>query len=148
MTEGIRWLADNGFNLAVAGRARWDETEDELRAGYARLFGELGLAIDAQDPARLILFPEMDDKRDVPEISTSCWDALDISPEAMMCATSRMVIKRNGADRPVIVPCTLLPYDAQFDLGHDLASSARSVNLNHPHCARFCVLGGGICSVG
>ena len=38
--------------------------------------------------------------------------------------------------------------DAQFDLGRDLTGSAGAVNLNHPHCARFCVLGGGSCSVG
>ncbi len=148
MIEGLEWLIANRFNLAVAGRNRWAETEDELRAGYARLFDELGLADDAQDPARLVLFPEMDDKRDVPEISTACWDVLGVQPEAMMCATSRMVIKRNGAEHPVVVPCTLLPYDAQFDLGRDLTGSAGAVNLNHPHCARFCVLGGGSCSVG
>jgi len=64
----------------------------------------------------------------------------------MMCATSRMVVKRKGAARPVVVPCTLLPYDPQFDLGHGLAEAGASVPLNHPHCARFCVLGGGSCS--
>jgi hypothetical protein len=90
----------------------------------------------------------MDAVADVPEITTDCWDILVVARDSPMCATSRMVIKRNGAEHPVVVPCTLLPYDAQFDLGRDLTGSAGAVNLNHPHCARFCVLGGGSCSVG
>jgi hypothetical protein len=64
----------------------------------------------------------------------------------MMCATSRMVVKRKGATRPVVVPCTLLPYGAAFEMGHRLEGALGPVALNHPHCARFCVLGGGSCS--
>jgi hypothetical protein len=64
----------------------------------------------------------------------------------MMCASSRMVVKRKGAARPAVVACTLLPYDARFDLGPTLAEAARPVALNHPHCARFCVMGGAACS--
>jgi hypothetical protein len=63
-----------------------------------------------------------------------------------MCATTRMVVKRKGADRPSVVACTLLPYDPRFDLGSTLAEASRPVPLNHPHCARFCVLGGAACS--
>jgi len=42
--------------------------------------------------------------------------------------------------------CTLLAYDEQFNLGTTLKQAAKSVHLNHPHCAKFCVLGGGSCS--
>jgi len=45
-----------------------------------------------------------------------------------------------------VLPCTLLPYDRYFELGATLESADRTVKLNHPHCARFCVLGGGSCS--
>ena len=48
--------------------------------------------------------------------------------------------------RPVVVPCTLLPYGDQFVMGETLAEADGPVKLNHPHCARFCVLGGGSCS--
>jgi hypothetical protein len=64
----------------------------------------------------------------------------------MMCASARMVVKRRGADRPAVVACTLLPYDPAFELGATLAEAARPVALNHPHCAKFCVLGGAACS--
>ena len=45
-----------------------------------------------------------------------------------------------------VAACTLLPYDEQFLLGPSLAEARRTVALNHPHCARFCVLGGARCS--
>jgi hypothetical protein len=59
-----------------------------------------------------------------------------------------MVVKFKGAEHPSVIACTLLPYDSRFDLGPTLADALRSVPLNHPHCAKFCVLGGGACSRG
>jgi len=143
---GLSWLDEQGFNINVAGRTRWDETDGALREGYARLFDQLNLPLDATNREHLVLFPEMDEAADVPEITTACWDILDVSPDAMMCATSRMVVKRRGATTPTIMPCTLLAYDVPFELGTTLAEAAGDVPLNHPHCARFCVLGGGACS--
>jgi hypothetical protein len=64
----------------------------------------------------------------------------------MMCASSRMVIKRKGAASLVVVPCTLLPYDPQFEMSETLAAAKTTVKLNHPFCAQFCVLGGASCS--
>ena len=117
-----------------------------MREGFGRLFAEHGIPIDASDPVALMLFPEMDAGRDVPEITESCWGILGKSPESVMCASTRMVVKRRGADRPAVLACTLLPYDPQFELGATLAEASRPVPLNHPHCASFCVLGGAACS--
>ncbi|MBM3482226.1 MAG: radical SAM protein [Alphaproteobacteria bacterium] len=144
--EGLVWLAGNGFALRVAGRTCWSESEANLRAGYAHLFASLGVALDAYDPGALVLFPEMNATLDVPEITTACWGILDKRPDAMMCATSRMVVKRKGDTNTTVMPCTLLPYDAPFAMGSTLAEARGAVHLNHPHCARFCVLGGGSCS--
>ena len=146
--KGLVWLARNGFTLNVAGRTMWGEEEASLRGGFARLFAELGVPVDADDHAAMVLFPEMDLAAEVPEITEACWGILGVSPQAMMCATSRMVVKRKGADRPAVVACTLLPYDPQFELGATLGEAAGTVKLNHPHCAKFCVLGGGSCSQG
>jgi len=146
MLKGLRWLAENNFNLTIAGRTCWDETDTESRKAYGVLFREQNIPVDENDPASLVLFPEMDAHLDVPEITVNCWDILGVAPETMMCATSRMIVKRKGAEDPVVVPCTLLPYDASFELGSDLACSPETVQLNHPHCARFCVLGGASCS--
>ena len=87
----------------------------------------------------------MDEGAPVPEISAACWRVLGKSPSDIMCSSSRMVVKRRGAPRPVVVACTLLPYDPRFELGETLSEAAGSVSLNHVHCARFCVLGGGAC---
>jgi hypothetical protein len=97
----------------------------------------------------------MDGGHEVPEITTSCWGILKIHPNQMMCSSSRMVVKRKGADAPQVLPCTLLPYEPAFEMGATLAEALAAdggmfgkggVKLCHPHCAKFCVLGGGSCS--
>jgi uncharacterized Fe-S cluster-containing radical SAM superfamily protein len=144
--DGMRWLRDNGFEMAVAGRSIMAHSDAESRAGYARLFAENNFNIDAQDPAKTVLFPEMDISVEVPEITDACWGILGKSPDAVMCSSSRMVVKRKGAKRPTVLACTLLPYDPEFQLGETLSEAERDVALNHPHCAKFCVLGGASCS--
>ncbi|UWQ80920.1 radical SAM protein [Leisingera sp. S132] len=144
--EGMEWLRDNGFAMAVAGRTVWGESEAEARAGYAALFEQHGFAINAQNPGQTVLFPEMDETVEVPEITSACWGILNKSPDSVMCASSRMVVKRRGADAPAVLACTLLPYAPEFEMGATLAEAERPVQLNHPHCAKFCVLGGASCS--
>ena len=144
--DGLRWLSSNGFSLAVAGRLLPGEGEMESRNAYATLFDTENILIDAHDPGRLVLFPEMDADKDIAEITTACWGILGKSPADIMCNTSRMVVHRKGEPGPRVVACTLIPYDDGFDLGETLAEAACDVSLNHPHCARFCVLGGASCS--
>ena len=144
--KGMAWLRDNGITMAVAGRAIMNESEAHARAGFAALFKRMDLDIDAQDPGATVIFPEMDTTVEVPEITTDCWGILKKSPDAVMCSSSRMVVKRKGAARPAVLACTLLPYDPAFELGETLADAEGAVALNHPHCAKFCILGGATCS--
>lgn len=139
--RGLDWLAGQGIPIDIAGRTLWGEPEPEARAAYARLFAARGLTVGS-----LILFPEMDAAAPVPEITTACWGILHKSPEDVMCASSRMVVRHKGSAHASVAACTLLPYDRRFDLGQSLAEAERAVRLNHPHCARFCVLGGASCS--
>lgn len=143
---GLRWFAEEGFELDLAGRTVWGESEDVSRAGYAKLIEDHKLDIDPADTTRLVLFPEMKGTDDPPEITNACWDILDKSPSAQMCSNSRMVVKRKGAGKTSVVACTLIPYDERFELGDTLKDARSSVSLNHPYCATFCVLGGGSCS--
>lgn len=152
---GLDWLTREGFRTAIAGRSHWDEDEAEARAGYGRLIAARGWRIDPQDKMQLVLLPEMDETAEVPEITTACWGILGLSPSDVMCATSRMVVKRKGDARPTVLPCTLLPYNKAFEMGATLAEAESAdggmfdrgaVKLCHPHCAKFCVLGGGSCS--
>ena len=96
--RGVRWLVAHAFHISVAGRTLWDEEEVAAREGYRRLFTAEAMPVDANDPNDLVLFPEMDATVDVPEITSDCWNILDVDPNAMMCATSRMVVKRKGAE--------------------------------------------------
>ena len=143
---GMRWLTDNGFTLNIAGRAMFADSEEQARAGYANLITAQGWNINAYDPAATILFPELDERVEVPEVTTACWDILNISPTAMMCSHSRMVVRRKGEARASVLACTLLWDDVQFETGKTLSESLEPVKLNHPHCAKFCVLGGASCS--
>ena len=144
--KGLDWLNAQGFKVAIAGRLAFGASEAQMRRAYGELFAARGWAIDASDRGALVLFPEMDETADVPEISTACWGILHKDPADVMCASARMVVKRKGAPAPVVVACTLLPYAPEFELGNSLIQAARPVALNHPHCAKFCVLGGASCS--
>lgn len=153
--EGVDWLVANGLRVAIAGRSCWGESEVEAREGYARLFAERGWPVDAASRSELVVFPEMDGSLDVPEITTGCWSILHKAPRDVMCSSSRMVVRRKGAPGPVVLPCTLLPYLPEFEMGPTLAAAAiadggmfagGAVKLCHPHCAKFCMLGGGSCS--
>jgi MoaA/NifB/PqqE/SkfB family radical SAM enzyme len=134
---GLRWLLEAGFRAGVAGRSFVEEDEAAARAGYLRAIGR---------DVELIVFPEMDEAAELPEITTECWGILAKAPESVMCASSRMVVKRRGEARPAVVACTLIPYDPRFELGRTLSESWRPVSLQHPHCASFCVLGSASCS--
>ncbi len=143
--ENIKWLNQNSFNLSIAGRSLINESQQDAIKGYKNLFynNEINLEIT---PDSLVIFPEMISNEDVPEITTDCWNILNVSPNSMMCSTERMVVKRKNEEKPVILPCTLLAYDEQFELGNSISQSDKKVFLNHEYCAKFCVLGGASCS--
>lgn len=143
---GMNWLTENGFLTHIAGRAMFSENEADARAGYSALIHAHRWRVAAANPGQLLLFPEMDERVDVPEITVACWSILDIHPDTMMCATSRMVVRRKGEPRAVVLACTLLWDDPQFQTGETLKKALGPVALNHPHCAKFCVLGGASCS--
>ncbi len=145
--RGLQRLHALGVSVSVAGRLAFGDDEASMRAGYAGLFAAHGLPIAADDPASLVLFPEMDEAEDVPEITTACWGILGKTPSDVMCSRSRMVVRGRDKDRPEVLACTLIADDPAFSLGTTLADADRAVALNHPHCARFCVLGGAACSV-
>ncbi len=143
---GMEFLRDTGIPMTVAGRTVWGESDAASRAGYAAFYAQYNFDIEADNPGATVLFPEMDETVEVPEITTACWGILNKSPNDVMCATSRMVVKRKGAAKPAVLACTLLPYAPEFELGETLAEAEGAVRLNHPHCAKFCVLGGASCS--
>lgn len=142
--EQMKWLYDNGFNISIASRSLIEETPTQSLKGHEELLNSNGIKMNLED--KLVIFPEMQSGRDVPEITTACWDILKIKPDNQMCASERMIIKRKGESQPKVMPCTLLAYDENFIMGESLKESKKDVYLNHRFCAEFCVLGGASCS--
>lgn len=152
---GLNWLNENGFSFSIAGRSLWGECADQVVQEFQNLFDQQGWALSAKNVDHLVIFPEMDEEADNPEITEKCWDILGLTPNNLMCSDTRMVVKRKGEDTVKVLPCTLLPYRADFEMGDTLAKSLKidggmfdkgAVKLCHIHCSKFCVLGGGSCT--
>ena len=142
--EALQWLYKNDFDLSLASRSLGSETSEDSLRGHRKLLGDIGVHIDLE--TKLVIFPEMKSGRELPEITTECWGILNKRPDDQMCATERMIVKRKGEEKAVVMPCTLLAYDDQFIMGSNLKEAKKDVYLNHPFCAEFCVLGGASCS--
>ena len=117
-----------------------------MREGFAKLFKDNNLIIDAYNKNDLVVFPEMNSQSDTPEITTDCWDILNNDPKNMMCSNSRMIVKRREDSKTHIVSCTLIPFEKDFSYGNNLKKSFNKIYLNHPFCSKFCVLGGASCT--
>ncbi|MFT6070761.1 MAG: sulfatase maturation enzyme AslB (radical SAM superfamily) [Bacteriovoracaceae bacterium] len=143
--KAIKWLYDQGFHLSIAGRSLTSESMDEARQGYQNLLNESGIDLNLTS-SNLVIFPEMDAMEDVPEITVDCWGILKKTPAMQMCSSERMIVKKKGSEKAQVQACTLLAYDEEFNMGSTLEESFKPVYLNHPFCAKFCVLGGASCS--
>jgi uncharacterized Fe-S cluster-containing radical SAM superfamily protein len=143
---GIDWLFSQGFRVSLAGRLPSLDHEAALRRSYGELFHARGWPLNPLDPIQLVLFPDITDTRPVPEISEGCWSKVSVKPAQLMCANSRMVVRRRGEASASVVACTLIAHDPAFDLGVTLQEAKRDVWLKHRSCARFCVLGGSNCA--
>lgn len=142
--EEFKYLYDKGFNLSLASRSLINESTEDSLNGHNALLEKYGINLNLDE--KLVVFPEMKSGKDLPEITTACWDILSKSPNDQMCSTERMIVKRKGDEKLIVMPCTLLAYDDEFILGNTLKESDKKVYLNHPFCAEFCVLGGASCS--
>ncbi|MBT3234403.1 MAG: radical SAM protein [Bdellovibrionales bacterium] len=140
-------LAQHNCHFTIATRSQSGESPAAIQYHFKQMLADYAITFDPFVSDNLTIFPEMDSSAvdDLPEISTDCWNKIERKPAELMCASSRMVIKRRGEQQPVVTACTLLPYQSQFELGSTLKEGVRPVYLNHPFCAQFCVLGGASC---
>ncbi|WP_372655123.1 radical SAM protein [Halobacteriovorax sp.] len=143
--NSMKWLYQNSFHISIAGRSLFKESEQVAQLGYQELVkaNQIDLQLDKDT---LVIFPEMNATEDVPEITIDCWNILNVSPSDQMCATQRMIVKRKNELKPKVLSCTLIAYNKEFELGETLQESFKDIHLNHPFCAKFCVLGGASCS--
>ena len=146
MIEGLKFLSENNFNYCLATRLMWNEDEATTRKNFKKFIDENNLKLNTESKIQLVTFAEMDEKQDTPEITTECWGILNKDPSEIMCSSSRMIVRKKGHEKASVIACTLLPYDEAFDMGNSLQEANKKVYLNHPHCSKFCVLGGSSCS--
>ena len=146
MIEGLKFLSENNFNYCLATRLMWNEDEATTRKNFKKFIDENNLKLNTESKIQLVTFAEMDEKQDTPEITTECWGILNKDPSEIMCSSSRMIVRKKGHEKASVIACTLLPYDDAFDMGNSLQEANKKVYLNHPHCSKFCVLGGSSCS--
>ena len=146
MIKGLKFLSENNFNYCLATRLMWNEDEATTRNNFEKFVDENNLKLNTESKIQLVTFAEMDEKQDTPEITTECWGILNKDPSEIMCSSSRMIVRKKGHEKASVIACTLLPYDDAFDMGNSLQEANKKVYLNHPHCSKFCVLGGSSCS--
>ena len=146
MIEGLKFLSENNFNYCLATRLMWNEDEVTTRNNFKKFVDNNKLKLNTDSKIQLVTFAEMDEKQDTPEITTECWGILNKDPSEIMCSSSRMIVRKKGHEKASVIACTLLPYDDAFDMGNSLQEANKKVYLNHPHCSKFCVLGGSSCS--
>ena len=142
----IKEMVAHGLTISLAGRSLANESRFDALQGYQQLMDQHDIELTVSTGENIVIFPEMSTSKDVPEITTGCWEILNVHPHQQMCAHERMVVKRKGAETPVVLACTLIAYDPQFEMGTTLKESFNRIYLNHPYCAQFCVLGGASCS--
>ena len=71
--------------MSMARRAIGLESDEKARLGYCALFEKEAFDIDPLDPLQTVIFPEMDETVDVPEITRACWNILGKNPHAIVC---------------------------------------------------------------
>ena len=146
LIQNIVFLKKNNLSVDIASRLEVGEKETDKRQGFKNLFKEIGFSLDAYDQKALILFPPMNINESTAEITEECWKILKKKPDDLMCSSSRMIVKKNGEKNTKVLACTLITKDKNFELGHTLMQSNKTVTLCHPFCSQFCVLGNSSCS--
>jgi len=128
--DGLSLLHNSGFDISIARHAISGEDTARIAARYRDLLRKYDLPEDL----RLAPLPELGRPGVQSGAALMPADLTD-NPRPLMCATSRMVLKREGQIR--VYACALTDDDSRFDLGPSLAGSlTQQVSLGHSRCAQ------------
>jgi uncharacterized Fe-S cluster-containing radical SAM superfamily protein len=127
--EGMRLLHAAGFVVGITRMIAPAEDPDAVDAAFRRLLRKQHLPEDLQ----IVALPDLG----TPAASAGPCAAVDFGQDprpAPACATSRMVLRRNGSVG--FHACPLTDNDPRFSVGSTLeAALAARVTANHPRCA-------------
>ncbi|MCL1077743.1 radical SAM protein [Parashewanella spongiae] len=142
---GMRLLHNNGFNVSLARHMSKGENTTLVDKQYQDLFELNGLPFDTH----IVAFPDFlppGSLPSVPHITTTCMTSYqtEVQRKNYMCATSKMIIKKNGQMQ--VYACTLVDDDEDYFQAITLVESmTKQVNLKHHRCYS-CFAFGASCS--
>jgi sulfatase maturation enzyme AslB (radical SAM superfamily) len=142
---GMRKLYQAGFPISVARHMKKGENFALITQQYQAIFKLNGLPEDLN----MVAFPDFlppGSLPNVPHITEHCMTTYQTEQQrsAFMCASSRMIIKKDGKMK--VYACTLVDDDEDYDLGANLtASLAPKISLKHHRCYS-CFAFGASCS--
>jgi len=124
--EGLQLLHAQGFAISVARQMEADEDAALVARNYRQLLRSSRLPEDT----RIVALPEFGR----PGLASHNVDvATEQASSKLMCASSRMLLKRDGQLR--VYACSFTDDDTQFDFGSDLQQAvATTTNLQHHRC--------------
>lgn len=142
---GMRKLYQAGFPISVARHMKKGEDKEQVTEQYQSVFKLNGLP----ENINMVAFPDFlppGSLPNVPHITEHCMTTYQTQEQrlAFMCASSRMIIKKDG--RMQVYACTLVDDDQDYDLGSNLtASLERKISMKHHRCYS-CFAFGASCS--
>jgi sulfatase maturation enzyme AslB (radical SAM superfamily) len=126
--DGLKLLYASGFAISIARHAQPDEDANAIAARYRDLLRKQNLPED-------LLVATLPELGRPGKGTTVALPEIGRSPHPLLCADSRMVLKRGGEMR--VYACALTDDDARFDLGTSLAGSLScEVKLQHQRCVQ------------
>jgi hypothetical protein len=126
--EGLKQLHGSGFDVSIARHAKADEDAPAVTARYRDLLRKHELP-----ELPLLALPELGRPGLSSRVVPPSMDEVSGIQHKPMCASSRMVLKRDGATR--VYACAFTDDDPRFDLGRDLnATLDCTVKLEHHRC--------------
>lgn len=130
--EGLKLLHQAGFGISLARHSKPNENSKEIDARYRVL-----LEKNALPAVRVIPLPELGrpgaEMQGIPLTADELESCSNARKHRLMCATSRMILKRDNRLRTYA--CALTDDDPRFDLGTSLAASLTApIELAHARC--------------
>ncbi len=123
--QSLNQLSDLGFEISIAAR-----NEDDIYE-FRKLFAKY--AISEHTP--IIIFPELKDIENTPEISENCMTTYKTEKDRslFMCNYTKMIVKKESMVR--VYACTLVDDDEFYDLGLNLKESLnKKIILKNSRC--------------
>jgi molybdenum cofactor biosynthesis enzyme MoaA len=142
---GMRKLHQAGFPVSVARHMKKNEDLEQVTGQYQAVFKLNGLPEDIN----MVAFPDFlppGSLPNVPHITEHCMTTYQTEEQrqAFMCASSRMIIKKDG--KMQVYACTLVDDDQDYDLGANLTASLEcKISMKHHRCYS-CFAFGASCS--